>query len=319
MLIICIVLSSLLVVVAKENPENVVIVSGNSAGTYYYIAAGQSKILGEYIKDLNFTTESTTGAPTENMVYVARKINTLGIVTADGMYNALNGIKDRGFKKPLENLTAIQAGHKLVLYIATLSGNNINTISDLKGKKVGIPMLGNTAYYQTMAILEQYGIDSSHIKTYPMTYSEQTDAVKDGILDAMIIAGGIPVAGYMDLSTTKNAKLLSIDPEKIDQITKAYPYWSIGKIPAGTYKGQNEDVNVILADILIVCNSELDDEIVYKITKALNEHTDELAEIHSSGKYWSLETTKPIIEKGVVPFHPGAMKYYKEVFSDIKG
>ena len=70
----------------------------------------------------------------------------------------------------------------------------------------------------------------------------------------------------------------------------------------------------MFASIILIANENLDDELVYKITKTLNENTAELAKIHLNGKDWSKETTKPIYEKKVVPFHPGAERYYKEVF-----
>lgn len=293
--------------------ENLVMTTGNPGGTYYYIGAGMSKILSSKISSIEVTTESTTGSPVENGSFTSQSPETMGIITLDGMYAALKGDKKRGFRKSLENIAAIQAGHNLTLYILTLQKSGISSLGELKGKKVGLPTVGNTAYFQTIAILGEYGITLDDIKGTPMTYAEQADALKDGTIDVMIVAGGQPAAAVMDVANTKDIKFLSIDEQKIEGTLSKYPYWWISKMPAGTYKGQDQDVNVIQAQILLIANTELDEDTVYNITKVLNESTEELAAVHKEGANWSLKTTKKVFESGVVPFHPGAVKYYEEV------
>lgn len=297
-----------------NNPANIVIASGGSGGTYYYIAAGQSKILTEKIDNLSVTTESTTGSPVENGTFTSNSLDTMGIVTLDGLSAGLVGDENKGFQKPLENLRMVQAGHKLILYFVTLNNSSVKSIADMKGKRVGLPTVGNTAYFQTVAILEEYGIDIKDISGTPMQYSEQADALKDGTIDVAVVAGGIPVAAVTDLNTTKDIRLLTIDEEKIAPLLTKYPYWTIDALPGGTYSDVKEDVNIMIAQIVLICNKDLSEDLVYNITKVLNESTSELSEIHQNGKDWSLETTKPIYESQIVPFHPGAERYYKEVF-----
>jgi TRAP transporter TAXI family solute receptor len=175
----------------KEVPKSYVISSGNSGGTYYYIAAGQAKILSEKLKDYSFTTESTSGSPVENLTFTSENISTLGFTTLDGLYAAVKGDTTKGFRQAIDNVALIQAGHTLILYCITLSSSGIQTIYDLKGKKISVPTIGNTAYYQAVGILEQYGIALDDVRATPMLYAEAADALKDGSLDAIFIAGGI--------------------------------------------------------------------------------------------------------------------------------
>nr|WP_312580125.1 TAXI family TRAP transporter solute-binding subunit [Sedimentibacter sp.] len=298
----------------SNRPSSIVISSGNSGGTYYYIAAGQSKILTEKIEGLSVTTESTTGSPVENGTFTSQSSDTMGIVTLDGLSAALEGNKDKGFTKPLDNLRMIQAGHKLTLYFVTLEESGIKSISDLKGKKLGLPTVGNTAYFQAVAILEEYGIDLKDVTSTPMQYSEQSDALKDGTIDVAIVAGGVPVAAVTDLDTTKNIRLLTIDEDKKASLIQKYPYWAINELPAGTYSDQTEPVNVMIAQIVLICNKDLDSDLVYEITKTLNESTEELGQIHQNGLDWNIENTKIVYDQNIVPFHEGALKYYEEVF-----
>ena len=298
---------------AKDKPKALVIASGNSGGTYYYIAAGQAKILSQAMKGFSVTTESTSGSPVENSSFVQDDAGTLGIVTLDGLYAALKGDKARGFAGgPLNNLTMIQAGHTILLYCVTLKSSNIKTFADLKGKKISLPTVGNTAYFQALEVLKAYGLSPKDYKGTPMMYSEATDALKDGTLDAIFVAGGIPQASVMDLNTTKDIRLLSIDPSKEKALVKSAPFWSIYKIPGGTYSDQKEPTNVFTATVLLLANKNLDDDIVYKVTKTLNEKVKDLTAIHKSGAEYNVKHTKQIIAMKIVPLHPGAKRYYDE-------
>lgn len=294
--------------------ENLVIVSGNSGGTYYYIGAGMAKILSQKIPETEFTTEATTGSPVENGTYTSESTETLGIFTLDGAYTAIQGDSTRGFKKPITNIGLVQAGHDLILYWMTLEGSGIKSLADLKGKRVGLPVAGNTAYYQAIALLEEYGLKKDDYKGLFMTYAEQADALKDGNLDVICTGGGIPQAAAMDVATTKDAVFLSIDEDKIATLKEKYPYWWVSQIPANVYRRQDKPVNVFTSQVCLFANMETDEELVYKITKALGESTAELKEIHAEGGKWSNETTKRVYDDPVVPFHPGALKYYDELW-----
>lgn len=298
----------------KATPKNLVIASGNSGGTYYYIGAGQAKILTEKMPGYSFTTESTSGSPVENGTFVQEDPSSLGILTLDGLYAGIQEDKGRGFVNgPLDKVALLQVGHSLILYCVTLADSGINSIADLKGKKISLPTIGNTAYYQAVGILEQYGITLDDCKATPMVYAEAGDALKDGTLDAIFVAGGIPQAAITDLDTTKDIKFLSIEQEKVASILEAYPYWDVITIPAGSYSDMTEDVNVMISTVLIACSLDLDDDIVYTITKTLNESVDDLKAIHADGASWNLENTRKVMELGIVPVHPGAQRYYDEV------
>lgn len=301
---------------AKEKPTSLVISSGNSGGTYYYIAAGQSKILTDKLSGVSVTTESTSGSPVENLTFASEDPAVLGFTTLDGLYAAVNGDKSKGFRGgPVDNVALVQAGHTLILYCVTKSNSGINSIADLKGKKISVPTIGNTAYFQAIAILEQYGITDKDLQAVPMLYAEAGDALKDDLLDAIFIAGGIPQAAITDLDTTQDIKFLTIEPEKTESILKAYPYWGLYTIPAGTYKHMDKDTVVMTAIVTIAANTDLDDDLVYDITKTLNENVEELTMIHQDGKSWNAQNTLSVMGLNIVPVHPGAKRYYDEIKS----
>ena len=293
------------------------IVSGNPGGTYYYIGSGLSSVLSAKIPNVQVTTTSTTGSPLENGTYTSRSPQTMGIFTLDGAFAALEGDKTRGFKKPITNIGTLVAGHELLLYAITLENSGIKSHGDVKGKKIGIPVMGNTAYYQTMAILEAFGLkENKDYKSYPMTYAEQTDALKDGAIKVAYTGGGIPQAHAMDLSTTREVLFLSIQDDMKEVLKEKHPYWWISQIPSGSYKGQDYPVNVFASQVCLFANLEMDEELAYTITKTICESTKDLKQIHVEAGKYNADTTRPLYDNPVVPFHPGALKYYKELWEN---
>lgn len=298
---------------AMAATHNLVIASGNSGGTYYYIGAGMAKLISEKLPDVEMTTEATTGSPVENGSFTSQSVETLGIFTLDGAYAARQGDKSKGFRKPLTNLGMIMAGHDLLLYWITLDPS-IKTLADARGKRIGLPSVGNTAYFQALALLEAYGLKKDDYKGIPMTYAEQGDGLKDGNIDIMCAGGGVPQAAALDVSTTHNAIFLSIGEDKIAELAKKYPYWWMSDIPAGVYRNQDKPIRVFTSKVCIFANMDMDKELAYRLTKALAESTKELSEIHAEGRNWSAENTKPLWENPVVPLHPGAVQYYNELW-----
>lgn len=294
--------------------NNLVIASGNSGGTYYYIGAGMSKILSTKLKDVEMTTEATTGSPVENGSFTSQSKDTLGIFTVDGAYAAIRGDKSKGFRKPLENINLVMAGHELLLYWVTMKKSGINSLADAKGKRIGLPSVGNTAYFQALAMLEAYGLKPGDYKGIPMTYAEQADALKDGNIDIMCTGGGIPQAAALDVSTTHDVVFLSADEAKIAELSKKFPYWWFSDIPAKTYSGQNTPVKVFTSQVALFANAGTSEDLIYRITKTLAESTKDLSEIHAEGAKWTAGNTKALYEKPIIPLHPGAAKYYKELW-----
>jgi hypothetical protein len=112
----------------------------------------------------------------------------------------------------------------------------------------------------------------------------------------------------MELAVTHKLKIIQIRPEMVKKIQEKFPYVALDKIPAGTYKGQTAPADLIAWDTYLMANSQLPEDVGYRIVKALLENTQELVS-HPSGAYWTLEKTA---RNMIVPRHPGAIKYLKE-------
>jgi TRAP transporter TAXI family solute receptor len=104
--------------------------------------------------------------------------------------------------------------------------------------------------------------------------------------------------------------LLPVDKEHSEKIYKKYPFLSPAVIPAGTYKGINQDIPAMTVTCMLIASSDVSADLVYNLTKAIFQNLDILGEAHVKGKLVKMETAL----KGMpIPLHPGAEKYYKEV------
>lgn len=103
--------------------------------------------------------------------------------------------------------------------------------------------------------------------------------------------------------------------QKVDEIVKKFPYLVKDSIPAGTYLGQKEAVPTLSVQCILVANKNMPDDVAYTLTKTLYDNLPDVAKAHNKGAEISLEHAADGV---TIPFHPGAVKYFKEKGLDIK-
>ena len=129
-------------------------------------------------------------------------------------------------------------------------------------------------------------------------------------MDACFITAGVPNAALQELAFTAGLVLIPVNGVEADSICNKYSFYTKTVIPAGTYKGTDVDTEALAIKATLAVNATLDENTVYDMTKALFENLDELGAAHAKGKEVSVKAAVTGIS---VPFHPGAMKYYKEL------
>jgi len=142
-----------------------------------------------------------------------------------------------------------------------------------------------------------------------LSFSESAEAYKDKHIDAFIVTAGIPNAGIMDVANQNEIRILNIPADVAAKLTTKYPFLAAVKVPANTYKGQTTEVSTVAVNAVLICGSGLKEAMVYNLTKALFENQTELATAHAKGKELNMKTAVTGVS---IPFHPGAVKYYKE-------
>ena len=289
--------------------ENVSLLTCSTAGVYYPLGAGMARIWNKYVPNINATAEPS-GCSVVNMKLMEQGQANTALAQNDAVYFATKGLKF------FEGKIVTKPRGVLMLYdevwhIATTKQSGIKTIMDLKGKRVSVSFPGSIGNMNAFFLLEAYGMTEKDIKPYQLSLSDGIQQLKDGNIDALIETGGAPpVAGFLDLAHTRDVVFIGIDKEHREKLIQRSPYLSHAVIPSNTYKGIDQDLPTLAVTCMLVASSDLGSDLVYKLTKAIFEHLDILGESHIKGKLVSLETS---LRGMILPLHPGAEKYYKEV------
>jgi len=293
-------------VATVQAADNLVLATGGTAGTYYPFGGAMAKIWNSKIKDMNVTAQ-TSGASGENVRLINKKEVELALVQSDTLDFAFNA--KEAFKEPLKGMSAIAVLYPEVVQVVVAADGPIKSFADLKGKKVGVGAPGSGTEANYRQLLDAYGMKKEDVNGQYLSFSESAEAFKDKHIDAFVVTGAVPTSAIMDVATQNAIRILPIGDDIAGKLTQKYPFLAAVKVPANSYKGQTADVPTVAVNAVLIAGTQLKNDMVYNLTKALFENQAELGAAHAKGKELNIQYAV----KGVsIAFHPGAVKYYKE-------
>lgn len=200
------------------------------------------------------------------------------------------------------------------LHLVMPKGSSINDLGDLADKRVGIAQAGSGTQVAVLQMLEAWGVTRDNMNEAELNNSQSAERLADGQLDAYFYAAGWPVAAMVQLSSTKGMSLHSFTDEDLEKINGIIPAYIPSQIPAGVYEGVDGVTKTPAVSAMLVVSSDLDEELVYGITKAMwNDNTRKLLDNgHAKGKQITPDTALDGVMALGVPLHSGAEKFYKE-------
>ena len=291
-----------------QSGENFVnIATGGTAGTYYPIGGAIADIINKDVKDVNASAQST-GASVANINMLSDKQVDLAIVQNDIAYYALNGTEM--FEKKIENMRGIASLYPETCQFVTLEGSGINSIADLRGKRVAVGAAGSGVEGNVRQILKAYGLTYDDINPQFLSFAEGATALKDGTVDVACLTAGYPTASVQDIASQKQIRLIPLDSDKIDSLIADYPFYTRTSIPANTYQGFSAEVPTVSVMAILVTTDKMADQLGYDITKAIFSNTDKLSAAHSAAK--SIQKDTALNGMNFIKMNPGAEKFLKE-------
>ena len=281
------------------------IATGGTSGTYYPIggAIAQAVSKGTNIQ----ATAETSNASVANVNLVATKEIEIAFVQNDITFWAYTG--KVMFKSQLRNLRSIAALYPEHIQVITTKDASVTTIDDLKGKRVGVGAPGSGTEGDVRAILQVAELKYGDMRTDFLDFGATTSRFKDNQIDAGFVVAGYPTASVMDLATTKDISLLNFTPDFMSKLTKEFPYFVSSTIPAGTYRGVDQDVTTPAVMAMLITHDEIPEEVVYEFTKAMFTNIADVHAAHAKGREITLQTA---LSGLTVPLHPGAARFYRE-------
>ena len=285
------------------------IATGGTGGVYYPLGGGMASVISKYIPNTEATAEVTAGS-VDNCKLLQTGKSDMAIIMADIGYDALKGLgRFKAAAVPLRTIAVVYSNY---LHFVTLDGSGINSVPDMKGKRVSTGAPGSGTEVKTVRVLESYGVDGEKdIKRERLSVAESAGALKDRKIDAFTWDGGLPTAAVLDLAATPGIKIKILNnADHMDKLLQKYgPVYFKLPIPKTAYPGMNANVEVVCVANLLICHEKMDPGLVYNILKVLIEHQPDLVAVHKEATHLTLATAAV---GSSLPFHPGAIKYFQE-------
>ena len=286
--------------------------TAGEGGMYYSFGDELSnKISSE--ENLKIKVKETAGSAA-NLRLLSKKYIELGIAQADLINDAYNGtgeFEDNAYK----GYSAIAGLYTEACQIVVMNDSDILSIDDLQGKKVSIGEHESGTERNAKQILQAYGFNETLVEMKNHDYKTAVNKLENGEIDALFCTAGIKTEIIDELASRSKIRLLSIDDNQMEKITSTYDFLTEYDIPANTYEGQAKDIQTIGVESVLLASDKLDEDIVYKITKFLFEHGNEL----QFNSLTDLELTQDSVTQGItIKFHKGAVKYYKKSGIDVE-
>lgn len=282
------------------------VLTGGTSGVYYPLGVAISKIYGDKIANVK-TQVQATKASVENLVLLQRGGGEIAFSLGDSLKAAWEGDEEAGFKSKLDKLRVIAAIYPNYIQIVATADSGIKTLADLKGKSLSVGAPKSGTELNSRAILKAAGMDYKELgKVEYLPFAESVDLMKNRQLSATLQSAGLGVASLKDLSNSSEITMVSVPKAVVDKIG---PPFVAATIPAGTYKGQDQDVPTAAVVNYLVTSSAVSDELAYQMTKLIFENLPELVSAHAAGREIKLENAAA---GSPAPLHPGAARYYTE-------
>ncbi|MDC0611789.1 TAXI family TRAP transporter solute-binding subunit [Vibrio sp.] len=298
---------------AVNAQEFITIGTGSVTGVYYPTGGAICKLVNKERKthDIRCSVESTGGS-----IYNVNTIRSgeldFGIVQSDWQYHGYNGTSAFAEQGPYKKLRAVFSLHTEPFNVIARTDSDINSVKDLAGKRVNIgnPGSGDRATMQVVMDAMGWNLDTFKLAS-ELKGSERSQALCDNKIDAFIYMVGHPNGSIKEATTSCDAKLVPVTGPEIDKIVGDNPYYTYTNVPAGMYRGTDQDVKSFGVAATLVTSSDVSDDVVYNVTKAVFENFDTFKRLHPAFANLKKED---MVKAGLsIPLHPGAIKYYKEV------
>lgn len=267
-----------------QNQEFVTVGTGGVTGVYYPTGGAICRTLNKTSKKNNLglkcSVESTGGSIANLNTIKAGELD-LGVAQSDWQYHAYHGTsKFKGQGKNRE-LRAVFSLHPEPFTVVARADSGIEHISQLVGKRVNIGNPGSGNRGTMEVVMDAMGWKKSSFKlAAELKASEQSKAMCDGNLDAIVYTVGHPNAAITEATTLCDAIIVEVSGKKISKLIKNYPYYRKATIPAGMYNGNKKAVDTFGVGATFVSSTKVKSDTIYHLVKAVFENMESFTKLH---------------------------------------
>ena len=292
---------------AASTPVAVTIATGSPSGLYYPLGESLARIYNTRVPGVR-ATAMQTGASPANVHSLESGTADIGFALGDTAYMAytegtrLNASQHR-------RLRSIAVLYTNASHFFVTPGSRIRSLRDLAGARLafGVATVTSGRSRSVDLLLQAHGVNPASVEVRPETFAGIMEGLRAGTLDVGVISAGYPVPA-IEAAARAGLRFLNVDPLALERVREEYPFFLPLTIPPGTYSGQTAAVETIGVDNVLLCREDLDDELVYRLTRAFFEALPDLAATHPSAGLIDAD----LAPATAIPLHGGAARYYRE-------
>ncbi|MFD2179294.1 TAXI family TRAP transporter solute-binding subunit [Veronia pacifica] len=287
--------------------------TGGVTGVYYPTGGAICRLVNKSKKEhgIRCSVESTGGSIYNINTIRAGELD-MGIAQSDWQYHAYNGSSKFEKQGPFKKLRAVFSVHPEPFTVVARADSGIKTFEDLKGKRVNVGNPGSGQRGTIEVLMNEMGWSMSDYKQVSeLKAAEQSKALCDNKIDAMVYTVGHPSGAIQEATTACDSKIVTVDNASVSKLVSSNDYYRTATIPGGMYRGNNGDVNTFGVGATFVSSTEVPEEVIYNVVKAVFENFDDFRRLHPA--FANLKKEEMVKDGLSAPLHPGAEKYYREV------
>lgn len=306
---------------ASADNKDYVLNTASTGGTYHPVGTAIStlskiKLLPKQKFSLTAVNSAGSGANVQAM-----SAGTADFAILQGLYGSYAATGTGPVTAKQENMRSVSMlWQNVEQFIVANEYAKTGTMADMmavKGMTVGMGKQNSGTIGSNTVLLGGLGLDiATDFKLMHAGYGPTADAMANGQSVAAGIPSGPPTGAITKLMAANQGKftILDVTAEQAEKMNSGRNLWTPYTIAAGTYPGQEKDINTIAQPNFLAVNADVDEEHVYLLTKTIYENLPFLQAIHKATKAMDVKKAMAGLP---VALHPGAARYYKEVGLEI--
>lgn len=294
---------------AAHDPVTINFPTASASGALYAVGAAITNLWDTEIDYVSASSQASAGG-IENLNLVSEGEAQVSIAISSNCYQCLNGTDSfEGYA--YDDLKVIAGLYFNPNQVVAAPNSGITDLASVAGKHFAVASAGSSVYGECQNHFTAAGLNfPDDINCEYIDFTAAADMLQNGTIDGAWIMSGAP-ASAVTQAATAGCTLVNIGDDIISALQKDYPWYAPFTIPAGTYPGQDADVQTSAIKMVMFCRGDLDEQTVYDLTRTFWENIDALGE--AQGNLKGLTPEAAVVDIADLPLHPGAEKYYKEI------
>ena len=276
-------------------------------GAFFVVGGALGEVLNQHGPGWEVTAEATKGSQ-ENIRRLESGELDIALSNAAITYFAVRG--EGSWEKAYGIRSVMTLAPNVAMFVAPRD-SGVASIADIRGKRAVVGPAGAGWDSFVRPIVEAHGVTYDDFTPLNNTQAGAVDNLADGSVAAAFLGGAVPTASIVQASTSQDILLVPFDETARAELVTNYPFFYERTVPAGTYRGQDEDYHGLdVGSMHLVASVKADEELIYQITKTIYQNRESVTEIHPAGNFINPEN---VVRDTGVEFHSGAIRFYREI------